>query len=95
MSESLQELLKPPSPSAQRREILEHERVERRRKESMLHEEYITKLEKRREAREKLKKKKNEHSKEVQLMAENLRKNLSEKDIKAMIKNNVKYYKKN
>ena len=94
LSQSVQELLKPQSSSVQRREILEHKRVENRRKESMLHEEEITMLETRKQAREKVKKKKDDHSKEVKLMAEDLRKNLSEQDINAMIKNNRKYYQK-
>ena len=94
MSESVQELLKPQSSSVQRKEILEHKRVENRRKESMLHEEEMTMLETRKQAREKVQKKKDDHSKEVKLMAEDLRKNLSEKDINAMIKNNIKFYQK-
>ena len=94
LTESIERLIRPPTENQKRKEREEQEKQEQRRLRQEAHRKEMEQLDEAAEQFRRRRDRENEISKELQIQANHLRENLSEKDIRIMFKNNLRYFKK-
>ena len=94
LTDSIERLMKPPTENQKRKEKEEQEKHERIRLDQEAHRIEMEELEERAQQLRKKRERETEISKELQIQSKHLRENLSERDIRIMFKNNLKYFKK-